>query len=41
MKTLTIDPFRNICEEDEVSPEVEGRGVVGLKCLKPSWDADL
>jgi hypothetical protein len=32
-KTLTTDPFDNTCEADEVSPEVEEGGVVGLKCL--------
>jgi hypothetical protein len=37
-KTLTIDPFGNTCEADEVSPEVEVGGVVGLKCLQPIWD---
>jgi hypothetical protein len=40
-KTLTTDPFGNTCEADEVSPEVEAGGVVGLKCLQPSWDTDL
>jgi hypothetical protein len=34
-------PFGNTCEADEVSPEVEAGGVVGLKCLQPSWDTDL
>jgi hypothetical protein len=40
-KTLTTDPFRNTCEADEVSSEVEEGGVVGLRCLQPSWDIDL
>jgi hypothetical protein len=34
-KTLTTGPFRNTCEVDEVSPEVEVGVVVGLKCLQP------
>jgi hypothetical protein len=34
-KSLTIGPFGNTCEADEVSPEVEARVVSGLKCLKP------
>jgi hypothetical protein len=33
IKTLITDPFGNSCEENEVSPEVEAGGVVGLKCL--------
>jgi hypothetical protein len=40
-KTLTTGPFSNTCEADEVSPKVEAGGVVGLKCLQPSWDTDL
>jgi hypothetical protein len=40
-KTLTIDPFGNTCEADEVSPKVEAGGVAGLKCVQPSWDTDL
>jgi hypothetical protein len=32
-KTLTISPFGNIYEADEVSPEVEAGVVAGLKCL--------
>jgi hypothetical protein len=40
-KTLTTDPLENTCKTDEVSPEVEAGGVVGLKCLQPSWDTDL
>jgi hypothetical protein len=40
-KTLTIGPFGNTCEADEVSPKVEAGGVAGLKCLQPSWDTDL
>jgi hypothetical protein len=40
-KTLTTGPFGNTCEADEVSPEVEAGGVVGLRCLQPSWDTDL
>ena len=40
-KTLTTDPFGNICEVDEVSPEVEAGVVAGLKCLQPRWDTDL
>jgi hypothetical protein len=39
-KTLTTIPFSNTCEADEISPEVEEGGVVGLKCLKTSWDTD-
>jgi hypothetical protein len=35
-KTLTTGPFGNTCEADEVSPEVEAEGVVGLMCLQPS-----
>jgi hypothetical protein len=34
-KTLTIDPFDNTCEADEVSPEVEAWVVAGLRCLEP------
>jgi hypothetical protein len=34
-KTLTIGPFGNTCEEDEVSPEVEAGVVAGLRCLQP------
>ena len=34
-KTLTTGPFRNTCEVDEVSPEVEAGVVVGLICLQP------
>jgi hypothetical protein len=33
-KTLTIDPFDNTCEADEVSPEVEAGVVVGFRCLQ-------
>jgi hypothetical protein len=40
-KTLTIDPFGNTCEADEVSPEVEAGVVVELKCLQPRWDTYL
>ena len=40
-KTLTTSPFGNTCEANEVSPEVEPRGFVGLKCLQPSWDTDM
>jgi hypothetical protein len=40
-KTLTTSPFGNTCKADEVSPEVEVGGFVGLKCLQPSWDTDL
>jgi hypothetical protein len=40
-KTLTIGPFSNTYEVDEVSPEVEAGGVAGLKCLQPRWDMDL
>jgi hypothetical protein len=32
-KTLTTGPFKNTCEADAVSPEVEVGGVIGLKCL--------
>jgi hypothetical protein len=34
-KTLTIIPFGNTCEADEVSPEVEAGVVAGLRCLQP------
>jgi hypothetical protein len=34
-KTLTTNPFGNTCEADEVSPKVEARVVVGLRCLQP------
>jgi hypothetical protein len=34
-KTLTIGPFGNTYEEDEVSPEVKAGVVAGLKCLQP------
>ena len=34
-KTLTIGPFGNTYEADEVSPEVEERVVVGLRYLQP------
>ena len=40
-KTLTIDPFSNTCEVDEVSPEVEAGVVARIKCLQPSWDTDM
>jgi hypothetical protein len=40
-KTLTIGPFGNTCEVNEVSLEVEAGVVVGLKCLQPRWDIDL
>jgi hypothetical protein len=40
-KTLTTDPFGNTCEADEVSPEVEEGGVVGLKCLQPILDTNM
>jgi hypothetical protein len=33
--TLTTGPFGNTCEADEVSPEVEGGVVAGLRCLQP------
>jgi hypothetical protein len=33
-KTLTIGPFSNTCEADEVSLEVEAGVVVGIKCLQ-------
>jgi hypothetical protein len=39
--TLTIGPFGNTCEANEVSPEVEVGVVVGLKCLQPSLEIDL
>jgi hypothetical protein len=35
-KTLTIDPFGNTYEGDEVSPKVEARMFARLKCLKPN-----
>jgi hypothetical protein len=34
-KALTIDPFGNTCEADEVSPEVEAGVVARIKCLQP------
>jgi hypothetical protein len=34
-KTLTIDPFGNTYEADEVSPKVEAAVVAGLRCLQP------
>jgi hypothetical protein len=34
-KTLTIGPFGNTCEADEVTPEVEVGVFVGLGCLQP------
>jgi hypothetical protein len=34
-KTLTTGPFRNTCEVDEVSPQVEVGVVAELKCLQP------
>jgi hypothetical protein len=34
-KTLTTDHFRNTCEVDEVSLEVEVGVVAGLICLQP------
>jgi hypothetical protein len=34
-KTLTINPFSNICEADEVSPEVEAGVFARLRCLQP------
>jgi hypothetical protein len=34
-KTLTIDPFGNTYEVDEVSHEVEAGVVAGLQCLEP------
>jgi hypothetical protein len=34
-KTLTIDPFGNTCEADEVSVEVEAGVVAGIRCLQP------
>jgi hypothetical protein len=34
-KALTIDPFNNTCEADEVSPEVEAGVVARLRCLQP------
>jgi hypothetical protein len=34
-KTLTIGPFGNTCEADEVSPEVEAGVVAGIQCLQP------
>jgi hypothetical protein len=34
-KTLTIGPFGNTYEADEVSPEVEAEVVAGLRCLQP------
>ena len=45
-KTLTTGPFSNgpfgnTYEADEVSPEVEAGGVVGIRCLQPGWDTYL
>jgi hypothetical protein len=34
-KTVTIGPFSNTCEVDEVSPEVEEGVVARLRCLQP------
>jgi hypothetical protein len=34
-KTLTIGPFGNTCEADEVSPKVEAGVVARLRCLQP------
>jgi hypothetical protein len=34
-KTLTIGPFSNTYEADEVSPEVETRVIAGLQCMQP------
>jgi len=34
-KILNTDPFGNICEADEVSPEVEVGVVARLRCLQP------
>jgi hypothetical protein len=34
-KSLTIGPFGNTCEADEVSPEVEEGVVARLRCLQP------
>jgi hypothetical protein len=34
-KTLTIGPFDNTYEADEVSLEVEAGVVAGLRCLQP------
>jgi hypothetical protein len=34
-KALTTDPFNNICEVDEVSPEVEVGVVARLRSLQP------
>jgi hypothetical protein len=31
--TLTIDAFSNTCKADEVSPDVESGGGIGIKCL--------
>jgi hypothetical protein len=33
-KTLTIGPFGNTCEEEEISPEVEAGVVARLRCLQ-------
>jgi hypothetical protein len=34
-KALTIVPFNNTCEVDEVSPKVEVGVVARLRCLQP------
>jgi hypothetical protein len=34
-KTLTIVPFGNTYEADEVSPAVEAGMVAGIRCLQP------
>jgi hypothetical protein len=34
-KTLTIDPFSNTWEEDEVSLEIEAGLVARIRCLQP------
>jgi len=39
-QTLTIVPFGNTCEADEVSPEVAIGGVAGNMCLQPEGVQD-
>jgi hypothetical protein len=40
-KTLNTGPFGKTCEVGEVSPKIEAGGVVGLRCLQPSWDTNM
>jgi hypothetical protein len=40
-KNLTTDPFDNIYEVGEFSPEVDAGVVAGLKCLQPRWETNI